>query len=421
MTVGEGTYEHWRAKGHSGDHSLVCLYCHQNGHTVPLVISGRVGGRKRRHFRHPSGTARGGHSPETVWHADGKLLIAHWARRQPGIATAELEWCTPNKRRRADVLLTMTDGTRMAVELQSRLLTDGAWTDRHTDYERQNIIDLWLWHPHCPPPWILQERGTPLWFLDVTQQSIGIPIGRPHPRPGDWYRAPDPTVFGLHHPPCINDTINTRWYRLGQMPADHTGLHLPASLAKELAADADRLRSHARQMTRSGTRPASSPDRRTEADRDGASASAGPYGVPGHGGHQASTAAQPPVIQEPSRGARPDEARTRQAQREAERHETNLQALRERQHRLSPIAIRAVTAETGRVPWSLPADFEHAMGVSLLEGNRVLAVVCPVASRITEEIAERLVSATIYVATSDEQHRIARRCQPTQRIVVLAA
>jgi competence protein CoiA len=78
-----------------------------------------------------------------------------------------------------------------------------------------------------------------------------------------------------------------------------------------------------------------------------------------------------------------------------------------------------VTSHTGRVPWSLPGDFEHAMGVTLLEGSRVVAVVCPVASRITEEIAARLAGVIIYVASDDERRRVAHRCQPAQRIVVL--
>jgi hypothetical protein len=33
-TVDQGTtYAPWRAKGLAGDHSLLCLYCHQAGHT----------------------------------------------------------------------------------------------------------------------------------------------------------------------------------------------------------------------------------------------------------------------------------------------------------------------------------------------------------------------------------------------------
>jgi hypothetical protein len=46
-------------------------------------------------------------------------------------------------------------------------------------------------------------------------------------------------------------------------------------------------------------------------------------------------------------------------------------------------------------------------------------VVCPVASRITDEIADRLVHVTIYVASDNEQRRIAGKCRPAQRITVL--
>jgi hypothetical protein len=417
LTVGEGTYEHWRAKGHSGDKSLVCLYCHQNGRTVPLVICGRVGSSRRDHFRHPPGTAHGGHSPETVWHADGKLLIVRWALHQPGVATAEVEWCTPDHRRRADVLLTMADGTRVAVELQSRLLTDGAWIDRHRDYQQQNIIDVWLWHPLCQLPWILLERCVPVWFLDVAGQAIGIPIGRAHTRPPDWYRVPDPTVFGLHYPPCVNDMINTRWHRLDQVPVDHTGLQLPSALTKELAAGAEQLLASARQMTRSATQPTSGAAGHRGIDADGAAAGGSlpvrRVGVSGEAG----AAVQADGVGEHGRGSRLQEARVRR--REAERREVNLAALRECQERLTTPAVRAVTSRTGRIPWTLPADFEHAMGVSIIDGSRVAAVVCPVASRITDEIADRLLGVTIYVASDDEQRRIALRCQPAQRIVVL--
>jgi hypothetical protein len=90
VTVDEGTYSRWVAKGLKGDHSLVCLYCHQAGTEVPLVVCFRAGGRRRMYFRHPPGTARGGHSPETAWHVDGKLLIARWARSQPNVAAVEV-------------------------------------------------------------------------------------------------------------------------------------------------------------------------------------------------------------------------------------------------------------------------------------------------------------------------------------------
>jgi hypothetical protein len=248
VSAGEGTYDQWRAKGHSGDRSLICLYCYESGTEVPLVISGRVGGRKRRHFRHPPGTAHGGHSPETIWHADGKHLIARWAIHQAGVAEVHVEWRTPDHRRRADVQLTMDSGARVVVELQSRLLTDGDWCDRHRDYRQQDILDVWLWHPRVDMPWILTTHHVPVWHLDVAERSIGIPLGRAHPQRANWcHYATNPAVYVVHHPPCLNDPVNLRWYRLDRIPLDPTGLHLPTELADQLATASDRQRTRVRQ------------------------------------------------------------------------------------------------------------------------------------------------------------------------------
>jgi hypothetical protein len=57
---------------------------------------------------------------------------------------------------------------------------------------------------------------------------------------------------------------------------------------------------------------------------------------------------------------------------------------------LTPLAVLEVTSQTGRTPWTSPDDFEHAMGVSLIVNSQPTAVICPIASRITDEIANRL-------------------------------
>lgn len=105
---------------------------------------------------------------------------------------------------------------------------------------------------------------------------------------------------------------------------------------------------------------------------------------------------------------------------DAERHAERLAALVERQERLTPVVIQQVTAQMGTPPWHLPADFEHAMGVSVIAEHRVVAVVCPVAARISGEVADRLVGVTVYVASEPERRAIARRCRRGQRIVLLA-
>ncbi|MEV6924529.1 hypothetical protein AB0M46_08465 [Dactylosporangium sp. NPDC051485] len=108
----------------------------------------------------------------------------------------------------------------------------------------------------------------------------------------------------------------------------------------------------------------------------------------------------------------------RRQQQEKERHVANVAALVERQQRLTPTAVRWVTDQTGAVPWILPADFEHAMGVSIMVEHAPAMVVCPVESRIDDEVAGRMLNVTILVASDAERRRVADRCRPGQRIVV---
>jgi hypothetical protein len=60
------------------------------------------------------------------------------------------------------------------------------------------------------------------------------------------------------------------------------------------------------------------------------------------------------------------------------------------------------------------------MGVSVIADHHVVAVVCPVASRITGEVADRLAGVTVYVASHRERRAIADKCRRGQRIVLLA-
>lgn len=105
--------------------------------------------------------------------------------------------------------------------------------------------------------------------------------------------------------------------------------------------------------------------------------------------------------------------------RDVERHAQRTAALLRRQDRLTPQVIQRVTVESGTQPWHLPADFEHAMGVSVICGHRVVAVVCPIASRITGEVADRLVDVTVYVGSEQERRAVAAGCHSGQRIVVM--
>jgi hypothetical protein len=48
------------------------------------------------------------------------------------------------------------------------------------------------------------------------------------------------------------------------------------------------------------------------------------------------------------------------------------------------------------------------MGVSVVMNSETVAVICPIAGRITPEVADRLAATTIYVASERERRSIAR-------------
>ena len=144
-----------------GNETLVCLHCFRGfdapvGTRVPLVVKHREGGYVRAHFAHPPYMApASGHHPETVWHAEGKHVIAGWARRQQVVASAEPERFIDGRARRADIEIRFTSGARMAVELQSRLLHDDDWFARHASYIDAGIVEVWLWGPLLKVPWVV--------------------------------------------------------------------------------------------------------------------------------------------------------------------------------------------------------------------------------------------------------------------------
>jgi hypothetical protein len=83
--------------------------------------------------------------------------------------------------------------------------------------------------------------------------------------------------------------------------------------------------------------------------------------------------------------------------------------------------LRELAARTGEDPWELSGDPDCAMGVSVIVKGERSAVICPVASRITNEVADLLIELTVYVASDHERGAIKQKCRPGQRIVVLAS
>ncbi|WP_370448969.1 hypothetical protein [Cryobacterium sp. Hb1] len=50
--------------------------------------------------------------------------------------------------RRADVMITASDGSRMAFEIQYSALTPAQWQERHDSYRSMGIVDVWLFGHH---------------------------------------------------------------------------------------------------------------------------------------------------------------------------------------------------------------------------------------------------------------------------------
>jgi hypothetical protein len=250
LTTGQEAYirdasvDHWRAKSYRrGDHTLVCLHCYSGfgapvGTRTALVVKYREGGFRRAHFSHPPGQApNGGHSPETLWHAESKHVLAHWARTQPEVSSAEPERYLPDGVRRADVDVGFHDGSRLGIELQSRLLTDQDWEHRHADYARNGIADLWLWRPTCPVPWIVAKNRANIWYFDLSARRLGMIVGQPHVRPADWLEHGDLHRYAQHVPPCVRDEY--RYYRWlpDELALTSGGLQAPATFMERIHRD----------------------------------------------------------------------------------------------------------------------------------------------------------------------------------------
>ncbi|MEE1736435.1 competence protein CoiA family protein [Streptomyces sp. BE147] len=260
--VSEQPGEYWRTCGYpDGDGSLVCFYCYNGmdaapGTRVPLVARGRLGGKVRLHFAHPPGRApAAGHHPETVWHLTAKHVLARWARTQPEVTGVSLEQWAPPGSRRADVLVTLADGTRLALEVQKELL-DGHFQARHHDYAARNIRDVWFWRPGLQVPHAALAEGLPVWFLDSTAAQVTTLVARPHVRPYQWWQLSDLAPFAPHHPPCAMDPTEKASFALGDLSLDRLGASLPGALRDKLREDHRKVEKLARQRANEAGRAA---------------------------------------------------------------------------------------------------------------------------------------------------------------------
>lgn len=249
--------EQWRPLGYGHRESLVCAACFHGldqtapGTRVPLIPKGRIGGARRHHFAHPPHMAPpGGHHPETLWHLEAKNQLERWARSLPGVARVRQEQWTPGRARRADVDVRLVDGSRLALEAQSSLITDQLWQQRHRDYTAAGIRDIWFMRPGTALPHVLLAEQSSVCFLDLADRQVRVVWGQPHLRTGRWWENQDLSYYALHHPPCPGDDLHEETVALTQLSLARDGLVLSQNLEHKLSAEHQAIRHKAAEARR---------------------------------------------------------------------------------------------------------------------------------------------------------------------------
>ena len=135
-----------------------------------------------------------GHSVESLFHIQANALIEDWAKRRFPTAGVKREERTESGERRADVMLTSSDGAvKIAFEIQYSPLTPDEWRTRHKSYAREGIADIWLFgHTRhqlkidrnsgvpkiSPLHAAVLKAGLPLLWINPIEQSILLCLGR---------------------------------------------------------------------------------------------------------------------------------------------------------------------------------------------------------------------------------------------------
>ena len=227
---GRETRESWERRGAE----VVCLGCYSGlelmpaGTPTPLIY--REGPHRRRHFAHPPGQSPYGDGlrGESLWHIEAKDLLRQWALTQPGVIAAHCEWTTPNRERRADILVELDNGRRLALEAQRRPLPLDEWHARRSSYRDQDITDIWLWSTEVHQPHAATDPQTSL-IIDPPNRRLGLIVGR-RPRPAFRWYDQDLRDFVPHWPPTPNDTLLVAWAPMDHWRLLHGSLRPPDSL-----------------------------------------------------------------------------------------------------------------------------------------------------------------------------------------------
>ena len=110
------------------------------------VVHLRGGPEKRTqlHFAHQKGECAWSTEAESVRHARGKSVLAHWLSVQFPQAAITLEERLPEPNRVADVFIRHKHGACWAVEFQCAPLDIHEWQHRHSAYRHAQILDIWI-------------------------------------------------------------------------------------------------------------------------------------------------------------------------------------------------------------------------------------------------------------------------------------
>lgn len=189
------------------------LTCPVPGCSTPAITTvSRVGGRDG--YRHLA-TNAAEHTPESLFHLEGKAQIARWLRgRLRGADVVEERRTDARGSRVADVLVTLQGGRRIAVEIQYAALTPDEWATRHESYRSQDIIDVWLFgHVGAqlrgrdgivrlnPTHLAVVNAGLPLLWFNPLQLRIGRATNEKTERLTSWTVHADEVRAGFEVEP----------------------------------------------------------------------------------------------------------------------------------------------------------------------------------------------------------------------------
>jgi hypothetical protein len=153
------------------------------------------GGSVRDHFAHLS-SPDGPHGYETLAHHTAKHLIGRHLRLQYPSASVHVDDLALDSGARPDVLLELTDGRRVAYEVQYAALTPEKWLARHERYVEDGVRDVWMFggpryqrRPRYqgadpdlraigPALAVVLHSGHPLLLVDAAAEQIALGTGR---------------------------------------------------------------------------------------------------------------------------------------------------------------------------------------------------------------------------------------------------